>query len=272
LRNGPDIFRRIEQRMLTNPKFRIPEIVLGILLAVALFSLGVVWSFVRHPQDYIAVNRGDETIPKKETSNTPGDRIFGWQAIDAFTGLLFLATVGLGIVTVWGIRNQSRETKIIQRAYLAVEPDGVRPLRSNIGHISGYVKIVNKGHLPARDARSWIGFKYAKGEDCDDFPLKEPEKGIVIGPGVEASQGTWDSIDTAEIIKLAAKEKDGLFFYVWGIIYYHDGFVEGRHIRFCHRYRWQSFIDGGGSTGLSANAVDARYHTHGNTTDEDSSQ
>ena len=141
---------------------------------------------------------------------------------------------------------QERDTKILQRAYLAVEPDGIRPLKSDIGILSGYVKIRNVGHLPARNVRSFIRLKYEHGFGPTNFPLDAPEGTNVAAPGIALPKGTTSSFDAAELKKMS---KDKLFFYVWGIIYYHDGFVDDRHIRFCHRYRWEVFIDGGGSVG-----------------------
>ncbi len=78
-------------------------------------------------------------------------------------------------------------------------------------------------------------------------------------------QGANKWIGVREIRALA---KDDLFFYVWGVVYYHDGFVDGRHTRFCHRYNWKSF----GETprgGFTADTTEARYHEYGNGTDED---
>src|ERR1700730_1136687 len=42
-----------------------------------------------------------------------------------FTGVLGVSTIGLWIVTAKGIRNQARETQILERAYLTVEPAGI---------------------------------------------------------------------------------------------------------------------------------------------------
>jgi hypothetical protein len=187
-------------------------------------------------------------------------------AIAWFTLSLRESTDKLGEIANTTAVAQERDTKILQRAYLAVEPDGIRPLKSDIGILSGYVKIRNVGHLPARNVRSFIKLKYEHGFGPTNFPLGAPEGTNVAAPGIALPKGTTSSFDAAELKKMS---KDKLFFYVWGVIYYHDGFVDDRHIRFCHRYRWEVFIDGGGSVGYRAEASDARYHEYGNGTDED---
>jgi hypothetical protein len=186
-------------------------------------------------------------------------------AIAWFTLSLRESTDKLGEIANTTAAAQKRDTKIVQRAYLAVEPDGIHPMRSDIGKLLGYVGIKNVGNLPARNVRSFVGFKYAHGDNFSDFPLKPPEGTNVAAPGIILRKGSG-AIEAKEIKELS---KDKLFFYVWGIIYYHDGFVDDRYIRFCHRYRWEIFTDGCGSVGYKAESSEARYHEHGNGTDED---
>jgi hypothetical protein len=126
-------------------------------VVIALLVLLVMWcayqsrlSSAQHPQNNATLNNAADYTTKKETlSAPPDDRIFGWAAIDVFTGLLFVATVGLGIIGVCSLRNQSRETKILQRAYLSVESAGAElaSIRNSVAHII----IKNVGNLPARN-------------------------------------------------------------------------------------------------------------------------
>jgi hypothetical protein len=46
-----------------------------------------------------------------------------------FTGVLGISSIGLWIVTAKGIRNHARDTQILGRAYLDVEPAGPEPQR-----------------------------------------------------------------------------------------------------------------------------------------------
>jgi hypothetical protein len=64
-----------------------------------------------------------------------------------FTLVLSIATVGLWVATLDGIRRQSNETKILQRAYLGTE---LRGLRNMNGNVIAHVAFVNRGNLPAR--------------------------------------------------------------------------------------------------------------------------
>lgn len=66
-----------------------------------------------------------------------------------FTAVLALATIGLGAIPIFGFRNQSRETRVIQRAYLSVEPNGIE--WTNKANLVGQVVSRNVGRLPATD-------------------------------------------------------------------------------------------------------------------------
>jgi hypothetical protein len=184
-------------------------------------------------------------------------------AIAAFTYTLKQSTDQLAQTHRATAEAQERDTKIIQRAYLAVEPDGIRPMRSDIGKLLGYVTIKNVGHLPARNVSAFVSIKYANGDHYNDFSLGVADGSYVVAPGIFLRQGS-SSFDKSVINKLS---KDKLFFYVWGAVYYNDGFVYGRHTRFCQRYRWEIFGEPEGR--LTAPAEDARYHEYGNGTDED---
>jgi hypothetical protein len=94
------------------------------------------------------------------------------------------------------------------------------------------------GHLPARNVRVDVRFKYANGENYNDFPISDGKGNFVAAPGITLRQGSGDSIGGPDILKLS---KEKLFFYVSGAVYYHDGFVDGRQTRFCHRSRWEIF-------------------------------
>jgi hypothetical protein len=188
-------------------------------------------------------------------------------AIAWFTLSLRESTDKLGEIANTTAVAQERDTKILQRAYLAVEPQGIRPKESNKQILLAYVGITNTGHLPARKVRSHITFAPATGVDLKDFPIHETEGANVVAPGITMRKNSIKTLPVSELEKLS--KSGSLFFYVWGIVYYHDGFVDGRQIRFCHRYAWESFRDLPGGAGMTASAIEARYHEYGNGTDED---
>jgi hypothetical protein len=66
----------------------------------------------------------------------------------------------------------------------------------------------------------------------------------------------------AETEILNAKQHEE-WIYVWGRIEYHDGFVGGRFIEFCHRYN-----SGAADRRGVIDEITARFHGHGNRTDE----
>src|SRR5262245_33862566 len=74
--------------------------------------------------------------------------------IAVFTAVLALSTIGLWIVTGFGIRVQARDTRILQRAYLSVVPLGLHPFRLD-NRIGCNIGIKNSGNLPAREV-SWV--------------------------------------------------------------------------------------------------------------------
>jgi hypothetical protein len=63
-----------------------------------------------------------------------------------FTFVLSISTIGLWIATALGIRSQSRVTRILERAYLAVEPAGVGPHYARGDRID----VSSAGHLSPR--------------------------------------------------------------------------------------------------------------------------
>jgi hypothetical protein len=192
--------------------------------------------------------------------------IYGLNFYGVLITAIATAVIAKLTVTLAGVgRQQIVDTRILERAYLAVKPLGIRPMRSD-PEVLGYIGIINAGKLPARNVHSYVTFAPANAEPkkITAFTIGKAEGANVVAPGIVMRQGTDKSIAVSEIKKLP---KDKLSFYVWGIVYYNDGFVDTRHIRFCHRYRWEVFVDEGGR--LSAPAVEARYHEYGNGTDED---
>ena len=132
-------------------------------------------------------------------------------AIALFTLSLRESTEKFGEIANTTADAQERDTKILQRAYLAVEPDGIRPLRSDIGKLSGYVKIKNVGHLPARNIRSFIELKFEHDLSPKNFPLEKADGTNVAAPGIVITKGTTNSFDTAQ---LKTMKREQLFFYV----------------------------------------------------------
>jgi hypothetical protein len=96
------------------------------------------------PQQYESYNpRTHKTVQKTNDVDA------GWTKLDIFTGILAFATVLLGFYTA----RSFWDSRVLQRAYLAVEPLGINPFVSKHGRITnfvvGHTNIVNVGRLPA---------------------------------------------------------------------------------------------------------------------------
>jgi hypothetical protein len=142
-----------------------------------------------------------------------------------FTFILGASTIGLWVSTAKGIRNQSRDTHILERAYLSVEPGGFGPTYDRGDRVYAKIVIRNVGHLPARNI-IWS----AKGGSVtpEDNPVDEPTgKGVVLPPG-----GTMKLVAATIFIESIRKSVS-----VWGLIRYDDGFGKRRYTRFNHYYQ-----------------------------------
>jgi hypothetical protein len=239
---------------------RIPDVILGMLLAVSLFLLGMAFSHSLHPNNNASKDNAASTTTKQESLGAASDdRIFGWQAIDIFTGLVFIATVGLGAVTAVGIKNQTSDTRILQRAYLTIEPRGIHLVRDGDA-VLGHIGIKNVGKLPAQNVSWRVRMILTADGGLKSFPIQDEEDGrIVLVPNAIARQGSQDRVPLQNITDRFNSGTGWL--YVWGIVRYDDGFGKRRYTRFCHRYNCRAQAVG------AIAASGARYHAHGNYAD-----
>ena len=169
--------------------------------------------------------------------------------VSFYTAILAVSTIALWIVTWRGIRGQSKDTRILERAYVNVEPGGLTAHRDRDDRLHTTVIFRNVGHLPARNVRWYGTFGNPDGEH---FPVKEPTSGkIVLPPGTASTQ----RVGTVFIDKL----QNSLF--VWGIVTYDDGFGKQRFTRFCHVYDTKNIIN---QLGVTLPADNAELHEYGN--------
>jgi hypothetical protein len=141
----------------------------------------------------LRANRPAATIKLGQKAMTMEPFVALWQGtthdpVAFFTAILSVSTIGLWIVTWRGIRNQARETEILERAYLNVEPGGTEIHQDRNDRVVAKIIIRNVGHLPARNVR-FCGNAGATGGGADDFPIKELFPGkIVLAPGAASTQ------------------------------------------------------------------------------------
>jgi len=143
--------------------------------------------------------------PEQETAPVTHWQVFGIiiTPADALAGFLVIANVGLWIVTWRGIYNQSRETRIIQRAYISVEPAGLHAYEGDDPRIACNVFIVNAGNLPAQRVRWGIERTYSDDPFQSNFDFAKivvvpkntsGREGIVLAAKARAKKGsvpTW---------------------------------------------------------------------------------
>ena len=178
--------------------------------------------------------------------------------IALLTAFLLLANGLLTIVAV----QQAKQTKILQRAHLSVEPLGIKCRKEDASWFAT-VGIANSGNLPANSLRWNIlierfslndDWKPCQGGNAD-------RKGPVVPPGATVRRsGKRFSVDARYH---SLPDQPERFLYVWGEVTYTDGFGVGRFTRFCHRYNSHAIVptsDGG----FEVKSEDGRYHDHGN--------
>lgn len=103
-------------------------------------------------------------------------------------GTFFLPVfAGGSIYIAW---QQNKLTRTLERAYLAIKPLGIRPLKSDTGQLVGYIAIENVGHLPAKNVRWFISIKPANGSNENQFPIGKHAGDNFLPRGVETSRKT----------------------------------------------------------------------------------
>jgi hypothetical protein len=211
----------------------------------------------KHPDD----SRYNPGALKRYFLKTIDDPVAG------FTGLLFVATIILALIA----RNQMRDSRAIQRAYVAVTPHGVHQYHQagNVGddNIACVVGFKNVGNLPARNVAYAIRHTFSTDPTLAVFTslIGCCEGNVVLPPGIEIKKGAAPPVIKSDFEKNrdAGGQQSG-WLYIFGRVEYVDGFYHPRWIEFCFRYSLA-----GAKGGLSISEGDARYHEHGNHTDED---
>jgi hypothetical protein len=185
------------------------------------------------------------------------------------TSLLVRSTNRLWEATKNAAERQEADTRILQRAYIAVEPLGIN-LMLNGHDLIGNLAIQNSGHLPASRVAWTIHQKVSINGEDEEFPLGNYSGNIVIVPGARSlrSSDKQSTIQEAQLLAGDSHQDDRAretptYIFVWGGVRYDDGFGQMRTTTFCHRYNWQ--IRGKETTsGYEIAARFARIHEFGN--------
>jgi hypothetical protein len=186
-----------------------------------------------------------------------------WIVILSFvTFLLFLSTRKLAKDAKSARTRQEQDTRILQRAYLSVQPDGIRRLFKPPETAHASISIVNAGNLPARNIAWVINQAFSDDDGLKDFPVDrdKAEGANVVVPRSHMIQGGQPF--PAGLGTFATPESSSKYLYVWGAVFYNDGFGDNRTTKFCHRYNG---INYNGSSDIIADH--GRLHSTGNDAD-----
>jgi hypothetical protein len=189
---------------------------------------------------------------------------------------LALSTIGLWYVTYRVGKRQEADTRILQRAYISVEPDGLHPSTRGPPACVPTIEIGNVGNLPARNVR-WTIHSTLDFDDRrprDKLAITWPLEGeITLSPKIRMKQGALEPRvirhDTESL-----RPQFGLYVYVWGVVRYDDGFGDDQATYFCHRYNCVNLrnvnadLSAPGAFRYDAQSMIAReygrYHRYGN--------
>jgi hypothetical protein len=174
-------------------------------------------------------------------------------ALAAFTGMLAVSTIGLWIATAIGFRNQSREMKILQRAYIAARRRGIEILED--GNIIGHLAFVNVGNLPARKFCAAVNICWSNNQHLSEFEELPLGPEVILPAKTSFPSGT-PALPKTDIPRFHAKEG---WIFIWGRVSYTDGFDQPRWLKFCHRYNCKSPRD---SKGGIARGRGRHHHYH----------
>lgn len=270
--------------------FRIPEIFLGVLLAVALIAIGAVI--------------GSIYLPNK-IGSSEAISLWAWLRKDAsgfFTlGLVIVGAVQLALFA-WQLNLLRRSVDEGRIAAIAAR-DGAVAARDNAdvaklsmvasdrayihyngcrwishhdnsdGHVFWRVRAIwiNSGNTPTRKMKVHVERELRDDELPLDFPFASPEqapKPVSIAPKGTIESGYFD-IDGSDLVAVATGSKH---LYIWGVARYRDVFPEtAEHVtKFCVHAR---AITGNPMQGYDAKAnimdiLFAHHFTH-NCADED---
>jgi hypothetical protein len=234
--------------MLIKLRFRFPEIFLGVLLAVAIFAIGMAFQSSRphqqNEQNATSQQNATDKIHNRDNAQSlwvPVDSIGLYTLVlAAFTGLLvivsgvqgyFLLRADKTARTAADAAKKSAEISeraliVTQRAFIRVanfpwlwRPDTARPGR----YFYDITPIVeNFGNTPTVEAKINVnsGLRDTILPDDFDFPYQGEAGDTLVGPKQTIGTSRAEILDE-DLLAVQGGQK---FFYIWGMITYRDVF------------------------------------------------
>ena len=186
--------------MLIKLKFRFPEIVFGILFAVAIFAMGMLFSSQPSKENQ-QQNQTTEAAQHKPANVSAEERLANYTYwLTWLNGILAVSTVGLWGVTYITLRHGRKTAERELRAYMGIANGGTRfePSADGGDLPGGRVQImtVNYGRTPAHHATLWAReldrppqtFDYTGGEFIIRNQIVQPQQRFGRVAGVRTAQ------------------------------------------------------------------------------------
>ena len=225
-----------------------------------------------------AANRKPESPNEKRNADaqvkvawwTP--MIFGIASFEALITAIGVALVGFTLhytsraaTAAEGTLEETRTNARKElRAYIVVEPAGIFKLIGDENTL-GHVIVRNVGKIPAQNVEVIVKMYTSlfRTERIFTVPPRSDTCDRVIPPTAEMRQGSSDEINIGSITNVANSV------YVYGVVYYEDGYGAQAFTNFCHRYSGASYDRGAhwrGEPDINpvTSASKARYHPYGN--------
>ncbi|MES0038648.1 hypothetical protein NKJ74_25855 [Mesorhizobium sp. M0046] len=183
---------------------------------------------------------------------------------------VWLSAVGIAalVFTLWlsikanrtataALKQSDETSKRELRAYLSVAPAGVLRMKRIEPKIIGYIELENVGNVFATDVKLSVKMLVSTDRNLATFPVDAKTAELIgsVHPGAKVRRGADEGAPPPKPI-VGAKT----YIYVWGGVWYTDGFEMQRFTKFCHRYNTASRVSGGGFT---IEPEKARYHNKG---------
>jgi hypothetical protein len=216
-------------------KYLNPEFALGFLVATIFGAAVLGWQSSYAPTE---IEKQECRESAKKAGHKTDECKSLWEKtttdpVAFFTFVLSASTIGLWAATGIGILIQTRDTRILQRAYVGVKPLAIEFWDGDKNQVIAHLAIENFGNLPAENVRNEVRIKWHQNRELEFFePLRMSYPGIVLLPHIPAERGT----DRLPAEHAAEFNKGNGYIYVYGRIEYEDGFGRGRWLHFGHRY------------------------------------
>lgn len=155
------------------------------------------------------------------------------------------------------VQSESTSRKEL-RAYLSIAPAGVSRMKRIEPRIIGHIELRNVGQVFATNAKMVVKMQVSSDRALSVFAVDEAaaENIGTVHPGAIVRRGADEGAPPPRKPPIGTKT----YIYVWGGVWYDDGFGEQRVTKFCHRYNVASRSPG---PSFVIEPEKARYHNHG---------